>query len=405
MNLSYFIAQRIKVKQGNGFSSTIHQIAVASIAIGLAIILVSFLIFGGFKKTISDKVFNLAGHYQVSKYTLVEDFEEPPISKRSEFYEQVGDYPFVSHVQTYAHKAGLLKGEEEVDGVILKGVEANFDTLRFQPLIQSGRMIDFSDSNAINQIVLSEKIANRMQLAVGDRVLMYFVQDPPRFRRLTVVGIYNSALEEFDNRLIIGHLDLIRRLNGWSEDQVGGYEVFINQAEEIEARTAALVDILDFDLKLERSTDKYMEIFDWLTLIGRNVRIFLVLIVFVACFNMVSILFILIMERTQMIGLLKSMGATHRLISRIFVFNGVKIVLKGLLIGNVIGLGFGLLQDQFRLIPLDPANYYMTYVPIAWDWVMIIALNVLVFTSVALVQFLPTVIISGISPIKAIKFD
>ncbi|MCS4436742.1 ABC transporter permease [Aquiflexum gelatinilyticum] len=405
MNLSYFIAKRISFKRTGGFTGTIHRIAVASVAIGIAVSLGSFMILEGFQDKISEKVFSFTGHYQVQKFVSGNTFEESPTSKNSDFYKEHTKNSLISHVQVYAHKPGLLKGDEEVEGVLMKGVGPDFDTMGFQNSIIEGRFIQFSDSAASNEILVSRKIADKLKLEVGERITMYFVQEPPRFRRFEIVGLYETFLENFDDKIIIGDIQTIRNLNGWSEDQVGGFEVFVNDDKKLEEMAEPIYNSLDFDLKLIKVTDKYIEIFDWLILLNNNVYIFLGLILFVAAFNMVSILFILIMERTQMIGILKALGSTNKQIRKIFVWNGVRIIGRGLLIGNAIAFGFGLIQQKFQWIALDPASYYMTFVPISWNWPVFILLNASVLLVTTLVLFIPAMLISNIQPIKAIRFD
>lgn len=405
MNLSYFIAKRISFKRTGGFTGTIHRIAVASVAIGIAVSLVSFMILGGFQDKISEKVFSFTGHYQVQKFVSGNAFEESPTSTNSDFYKDYPKNQLISHVQVYAHKPGLLKGDEEVEGVLMKGIGPDFDTLDFQNSIIKGRFIQFSDSGASNEILVSRKIADKLKLEVGEKITMYFVQEPPRFRRFEIVGLYETFLENFDDKIIIGDIQTIRNLNGWSDDQVGGFEIFVHDNKKLDEMAEPIYNSLDFDLKLIKVTDKYIEIFDWLILLNNNVYIFLGLILFVAAFNMVSILFILIMERTQMIGILKALGSTNKQIRKIFVWNGVRIISRGLLIGNAIAIGFGLLQDKFRLVALDPESYYMTFVPISWNWPVFFILNAAVLLVTTLVLFIPAMLISNIQPIKAIRFD
>ncbi|MBD8487485.1 ABC transporter permease [Echinicola sp. CAU 1574] len=406
MNLSYFIAKRISFKRTGGFTGTIHRIAVASIAIGLSILILSFLILGGFQEVVSSKVFSFTGHYQVHKFTSSNAYEDLPSSKNSNFYKKYHEYGFIGHVQEYAYKPGLLKGDEEVQGVLLKGIGKDFDQEVFSQSLKSGRFIQFAeDGSASNEILLSSKIADKLRLKVGEKIIMYFVQDPPRYRRFDIVGIYETYLEDFDDKVILGDIQTIRNLNGWENDMVGGFEVFLKNPNQIDEMEDELYGRIDYDLKIDKVTDKYIQIFDWLKLLNNNVYVFLGLILFVAAFNMVAILFILIMERTQMIGMLKAMGSTNRQIRRIFVWNGIRIIGRGLLIGNLIGLGICALQDWTKVIGLDPTNYYMSYVPIQWNWPIIISLNVLVLLVTTLVLFIPAMVISNVQPIKAIRFD
>jgi lipoprotein-releasing system permease protein len=405
LNLSYFIAKRISFKRTGGFTGTIHGIAVTSVAIGLCISLVSFMILGGFQKEISEKIFSFTGHYQAMKFMSGNAFEESPISKNTDFYKNWRQNDFLQNVQVFAHKPGLLKGDDEVEGVLMKGVDRDFDTLTFKKSMIEGRFIQFSDDAAANEVVLSKKIANKLKLAVGEKVVMYFVQEPPRFRRFEIVGIYETYLENFDDKIVIGDLQTIRNLNAWEDDQVGGFELFLKDPILIDTHEESIYHLLDFDLKLIKSTDKYQEIFDWLKLLNNNVYIFLGLILFVAAFNMVSILFILIMERTQMIGILKALGSKNAQIQQIFFWNGLRIIFKGMWIGNAIAFGLGFLQDYFHLIPLDAENYYMSFVPIEWNWPVFIAMNLTVLLITGLVLFLPALVISNIKPIQSIKFD
>lgn len=405
MNLSYFIAKRISFKGTGGFTGTIHRIAVASVAIGIIVSLISFMILGGFQQEISKKVFSFTGHFQAQKFVAGNAFEESPISTQGDFFKNFPTNPLVKHVQVYAHKPGLLKGDEEVEGVLMKGVGKDFDTLGFRSSIVEGRFPQFSDTAASNEVIISRKIADKLILSVGDRITMYFVQEPPRYRRLEIVGIYETFLENFDDKIILGDIQMIRNLNGWKDDQVGGFEIFVHEPDKLDAMEEELYDGLDYDLKLIKVTDKYLEIFDWLKLLNNNVYIFLGLILFVAAFNMVSILFILIMERTQMIGILKALGSRNRQIRQIFVWNGIRIIAKGLLIGNAIGIAFGFIQDRWKVIQLDPMSYYMAFVPIDWNWPVFFLLNLAVLLVTSLVLFIPAMLISNIQPIKSIRFD
>lgn len=406
MNLSYFISKRINSSKSSSFSSTIHKIAVAGIAIGLAILIVSYLILGGFQRTIKEKIFSFTGHLHVTKFTLGNSFEEEPVSINNALFLNQDEYDFIDHVQEFSHKPGLLKTEEEVLGVLLKGVSHNFNLDQFGQHITQGSFPVFSDTAAYStEVLISEKIANTLRLEVGSNILMYFVQNPPRFRRIDVSGIYSTGLEDFDERIIIGDIRMIQRLNNWADTLVGGFEVFVKDPDNLEEAEEKLNDIVDYNLSIQSVEDRYLQIFDWLSLLNRNVIIFLALILFVACFNMVAILLILIMERTQMIGVLKALGSTNEQIRDLFVFNGMLLVVKGLAWGNLIGIGFGVIQSVFKIIPLDPENYYMEFVPIEWNWGMIILVNILTFGLVTLSLLIPTMIISRIKPIKAIKFS
>ncbi len=405
MNLSYFIAKRISFKRAGGFSATIHKIAVGSLALGLAVSLLAFMVLGGFQKTVSEKVYGFTGHYQVQQFTMSNAFEEAPFSVNADFAQNYSQLPFITKIQSFAHKAALIQGENEVEGVLMKGIAADFDTAAFQKYIIDGRMIRVPAEGTSNEVLVSALVADKLLLKVGDRITLYFVQDPPRFRRVEIVGIFQTYLENFDEKIVIGELQTIRNLNGWSEDKIGGYEVFVDNYKNTRAYAGDIEEIIDYDLKLIDSKDKFLEIFDWLSLLDTNVYVFIGLIGFVAIFNMGAILFILIMERTQMIGLLKALGAGNRQIRRVFFWNGIHILLRGLVIGNSIGLGIGFLQDQFKLVPLDPVSYYMGYVPIDWNWPVFLLINGGVTVLTAAVLWIPVMVISRVDPIKSIRFD
>jgi lipoprotein-releasing system permease protein len=379
---------------------------MGSIMMGIAVLLVSFAIMEGFNKKIQDKIFSFGSHLQVTKYDLHKSYEESPLTTNSELFKHPERIKEISHIQAFSLKPCLLKTDEEVLGVVLKGVGKDFNYPSFKINMVAGSFINFGNQEQPSKdILISERIADKLRLKVGDTVMVYFVQNPPRYRKLMVKGIYETGLEEFDDMIIIGDIRLNQKLNGWNDTLVGGYEIFIRDFSKLDEVSKKVFELMDYDMQLEKITDKYIQIFDWLTLLKRNVRIFLGLIIIVAFVNMVSTIFIMIMERTNMIGILKALGATDNQIHTIFIFNGLSIILKGMLFGNIIGLGFCYLQYHFKFIPLDAENYYMHTVPIEWNWFTIIALNAITFFLISIVLALPVVIISRIKPIQAIKFN
>ena len=405
MNLSYFISKRISSEAKGTFSSTIHKIAIGSITIGLAVMIVSFLILKGFQNTVTEKIYSFSSHLQVTKYTF-NSHEESPISMKDEVFDHFEDYDLIKHVQAYSHKAALLKTEEEILGIIFKGVGKRFDLEVFNENLVDGRFIDFSDASYAKEVVISQTIADKLRLQKDDEIIIHFFMDPPRVRKLKVVGIYETNLADYyDDKFILGDIRLIQRLNSWADTLAGGLEVFVKDIEKIDEAEALLDDVLDYDLYVEKVSDKYLQVFEWLFLISRQVNIFLGIILFVVCVNMISIILILIMERTRMIGLLKAFGATDRQVRMIFAYNGVNLIFKGLLGGNLLGIGVCLLQSYYKIITLNPSDYYMSYVPIGWNWQVILGLNLLTFIVVSLIIVIPTLAITRITPIKSIKFD
>lgn len=406
MNLPYFISKRISSGDKGSFASIIHKVAIASVSLGIAIMLISFLVLGGFQNSIKDKIFTFSGHIQIKKYTFTSEYEEIPILLEEERKQAILSDPLVRHLQRYALKPGLINRNDEVFGLLFKGVGLDYDTAALNEYMVEGRFPNFeTDKSFSSEVVISEFLANQMQVGVGDALPTVFIMNPPRNRRLVVTGIFNSGLADFDEQVVIGDFELIRVLNNWAQDYVGGYEVFINDLDDIADADDSILQKVGIDHMTERVDDKFVQVFDWLNLLSQNVFILIGLILFVASFNMISVLFILIMERTPMIGIFKALGAPNRLLRKIFAYNGLRLVFRGLLVGNLIGLIFGFLQYQFKLIPLDPATYYMAHVPIDWDWFRIIGVNVLTLLIVGVFLLIPTAIISRIRPVKAIRFD
>jgi lipoprotein-releasing system permease protein len=407
LNLYYFISKRINASKKGSFSAVVSVIAMGSIMMGIAVLLVSFAIMEGFNKKIQDKIFSFGSHLQVTKYDLHKSYEESPLTTNSELFKHPEKIKEIAHIQAFSLKPCLLKTEEEVMGVVLKGVGQDFNYASFKINMVAGSFINFNNNKdqPSKDILISQKIADKLRLSLDDTVMVYFVQNPPRYRKLMIRGIYETGLEEFDDLIIMGDIRLNQKLNDWNDTLIGGYEIFIKDFSKLEPVSKKVFELMDYDMQLEKITDKYIQIFDWLTLLKRNVRIFLGLIVIVAFVNMVSTIFIMIMERTNMIGILKALGATDNQIHTIFIFNGLFIILKGMLLGNIIGLGFCYLQYQFQFIPLDAENYYMHTVPIEWNWVTIVVLNAITFFLISIVLVLPVIIISRIKPIQAIKFN
>jgi lipoprotein-releasing system permease protein len=406
LNLSYFISKRISREHKEGFSSTIYKIAVTSIGIGLGAAIVSFLIMKGFQETVKDKMYSFSGHLIVTKFSMSNSMEETPLDINIDLYNRYAELGYVRHVQEYAHKAGLVKTDDEVLGVVVKGVGKSFDTATFKSNITQGRFIHFPDSGYSNEVVLSKIIADKLNVNVGEVITVHFFQNPPRFRRLTVTGIYETNLSEyFDGKIIIGDIRLIARLNDWADSVAGGLEVFVKDINTIEQAGHDMASMIDYDLNIEPVSSKYIQVFEWLNLLSRQVNILLIIILTVVCVNMISIILILVMERTQMIGMLKALGGSNKLIRSVFVYNGISLIVKGLLLGNAIGLGLCFIQYQFRIFKLNPEDYYMSFVPISWHWEIVAMLNLLNFLVVKVVLLLPTAIISRIAPIRAIRFD
>ncbi len=332
--------------------------------------------------------------------------EESPISQNSALFQSRKKLESIEYLYPYAHKAGIIKTDDEVMGTVLKGLDPDYPAAKFTPNLLEGRFIQFPKKGYSKDILIGLKTAQALDLHLGDTILVFFIQDPPRFRKLVVQGIYQTGMGEFDGRFILGDLRLIQRLNGWTESQVGGFEMFVHNFEQMEEEAIPeVLNIMDPTMGLQTVLSRFMDVFEWLSLLDQNVAIFLVLILVVAGFNMISVFLILIMERVQMIGTLMALGASHGQIQMIFLYRGLQLILWGMVWGNIIGLGFCTVQYYFPFIPLDVENYYMATVPIAWDWGIILGVNFLILVSILLVLLLPSSVISRIRPVKAIRFD
>ncbi len=383
----------------------ISRIAVGSIALSLAVMIIAFAIFEGFQNTIIDKLTTLVGHIEITKFDLNRSQEQTPIPLGRRLYQSGKEIPKVEHIQASIQKAGLLKTEDEVQGALLKGIGNDFDSSRFKPLIKVGRLPTRGAKKYQKEIMLSQHLANQLQLEVNDDLLVYFVQNPPRYRKLKVSGIYESGIEEFDELMAFVDIALLRKLNNWPDTLTGNYEIFLSSLNGLDQQLTVIESHMDYDMQYLDIVNGQRHYFDWFIMLERNVYILISIILFVASFNVIAALLILITERTGMIGVLRALGANALQIQKVFLYLGFDLIIKGLLIGNLIGLGLCALQYYFKLIPLDPVNYYMNVVPISFNWPVIIFFNALTACIVFVVLFLPTLIIRNIQPIRVIRFD
>lgn len=405
MNLPFFVSKRLQRSRTASFTRTVYGIGVWSIALGLAVMIVAFAVLFGFKSTVQDKLFSLAAHLRVTKYSLNQSYEETPIPIKNELTGRYRECSQLSHLQVVAHKPGILKTKDELQGVVLKGVGSDYDWQTFGKNLIAGTPIQPVDSGYSNQLIISKLIAEKLKLKVGDAVVMWFLQQPPRPRKLIIQGIYETGLEEFDNQLVIGDLKLIQRLNNWGKDTAGVFEIFVKDVKQLDQAAEQVANLMSVEMNLEKVTDRQRPIFDWLLLLDTNMVVFLALILFVVSFNMTSILLVMMMERTPMIGLLKALGSTNWQIRKIFLYQGISMIIKGLFLGNLVGIGICWLQQRFKLIPLDPTNYFMDTVPIEWNFPIILLLNLGTLFLVSAVLVIPTVVITRIQPVKAIQFN
>ncbi|MDX9725731.1 MAG: ABC transporter permease [Bacteroidales bacterium] len=414
MNLPYFVAQRLirGRREETSFSRPINVIAVTGIAMGLAVMIIAVAVLTGFKQQIRDKIVGFGSNIQIMNFDSNYSLETIPISDTQKFIPVIKSMPGIKHVQVFATKAGIIKTSDAIQGVVLKGIGSDFDWDFFRSNIVGGSTFSVTDTGRTNSVIISRRISDMLMLKTGDSFAMYFVQEPPRSRRFTISGIYETSLEEFDKMYVFCDIGHIKRLNGWSDDQVSGFEIFIDDFDKLDQMHMAVRDAVGYKLvegenqvKVTNIRMRYPQIFDWLNFQDMNVLIIIVLMLLVAGFNMISGLLILILEKTNMIGVFKALGAENRTIRRMFLYQAAYLISKGLLWGNLFGIGLALIQLKTGIISLDPASYYIKTVPINLELSHILLLNAGTMAAIIMMLIIPSQLISRITPVKAIKYD
>jgi lipoprotein-releasing system permease protein len=414
MNVALFIARKIQFgnKEKKQDSNPSIRIAIIGIALGLAIMILAVAIVTGFKREIQGKVIGFGSHIQVTSLSNNTTYETPPIIFPDSLIHTIGQIKGVKHVQRFATKPAIIKTDSEFQGIVIKGIDSQFNWDFFSKNLINGTTITFADSTASNEVVISQDIANTLQLKVNDTFLCYFVKENIRVRRFTVKGIYNSNFSEFDKLIVLADLRHVQRLNGWDEKEITGVEILVTDYKKIDAITDAV--FLQTANRFEEKGNTYYtrsikqlqpQIFGWLDLLDMNVWVILVLMLTVAGFSMISGLLILILERTNMIGVLKALGGKNWFIRKIFLYQAFFLVGKGMLWGNILGVCLALLQQQFNIITLDPLTYYVSTVPINLNLWYLVALNGLCLFFSLLVLLAPSHMIAKIEPSKAIRFE
>jgi len=380
-------------------------VAVAGIMLGLAVMILAIAILKGFKGTIIEKERGFNGDVAVYKHNLNSSYERSPFSLKADSLQMLRALPNVKEVNAFATKPGIINANDEIEGVVLKGIDSAYNQNSLKQIIISGHEIRFSDTiPAQQQILISRYTANRLKLKVGDDFLMYFVQEPLRKRKFTIVGVFNLGVEEVDKTYVIGDISIIRRLNNWKDDEVGGYEIMTNDFDELDATNQLILDFLPIQLLSITVTEQFPEIFEWLTLLDINSQIILILMILVAVINMISALLILILERTNMIGILKALGLTNLAIRKVFLYNALQLIGFGLILGNILGVGLCFIQYYTHFFKLDESAYYISYIPIDFNVSDIILLNLGTAILCLLALLIPSGLVSRITPVKAIRF-
>ena len=406
MKLSYFIARRLAFNAGHSFSRLIIRVAVTAVALSVAVMIIAGAIVNGFQKEISEKVFGFWGHVTIRSLEQGSSYGEVPVSKQQLFYPSLEKIAGVRHIQVFATKAGILKTGKEMEGMVLRGIGADFDWTFLKNYLVEGNILTAGDTSSKNKILISKTTSNRLQLHTGDEVIVYFVQQPMRYRKLTIAGIYKTGLEEYDKLYAIVDLALIQRINNWDSSQVGGFEVFLNDVRQLD-EMGEVINTEYAGQYLEAKTMKQVNpnLFDWLSLQSMNEKVIILLMLLVAIINMTTVLLILILERTNMVGILKALGGTNWMIRKIFLYQAAYITITGLVIGNLSGIGLCLAQKYFQVIKLPEESYYVSVAPVWIDLWYILAINAGTLIVCILTLVIPSYLVSQITPVKAIRFN
>lgn len=412
--LALFIAKKI-YKDGDGkkqVSRPAILISMIGIAIGLAVMIIAVGVVIGFKKEIRNKVIGFGGHVQITNFDSVASFETTPIAPTDSMLQSLYGYPEVEHIQRYSTKPGMIKTDEAFQGMVLKGVGPEFDPTFFAKHLVEGEIPAFSDSVSGNHILISKSLADKLMLKLGDRVNTYYFEKNVRTRPLTIRGIYQTNYSEYDNLFLITDIYTVNRLNNWKPGQISGLELYVDDYSK-------LYDIsYEIAYDTDHHTDHYgsiyfvrnieqlnPQIFAWLQVLDLNIWVILILMIGVAGFTMISGLLIIILERTNMIGTLKALGANNFTIRKIFLWFSVFLIGKGMIWGNVIGLTFYFLQSRFKLLKLDPTNYYIDAVPVAFDFWIFLLLNISAMVVAVLMLIGPSYLITKINPAASMRYE
>jgi len=413
LNLEYFIAKRIHFQQGKkNVSRPAVRIATIGIALGLAVMIISVAVVIGFKNEIRNKTIGFGGHIQITNFDNNNTYAMNPIKADNALIKKIASLDGVRHVEKFATKPGIIKTDTEFQGIVIKGVDANFDWNFFKSNMVEGRIIDVSHSTASKEVVLSKYMANLLGLKLGDSFFTYFIQDQVRARKFKIVGIYSTNFIEYDKLFLIADMRQVQALNDWDKDSFSGLEVLISDFDRIDEVGDAVYDVTANKFNKEGAaystqTIKQInpQIFSWLDLLDMNVWVILFLMLAVSGFNMISGLLILILERTNMIGILKSIGTTNWSVRKIFLYHSFFLIGKGMLWGNFIGLSLCAIQYFTGIVPLDPEAYYVATVPIYFNWLYIILLNVGTLIASLLMMIGPSYLITKINPAKIIRYE
>ena len=411
MNFEFFIAKRLISAQSykSSVSAPIIKIGVLAIAISTIVMLFAVAISVGLQQKIRDKAVAFNGHITISNFdTNLSEGAQAPIKKTQLFYPEFREVDGITHVQAVAQKFGIIRTETDFEGLFLKGVGIDYNWQYFKEFLIQGTLPNYSESYS-DEVLISEHLAKRLLFKLGDTFQMYFLKSdsssPPSIRKFKIVGIFNSGFEELDQTFLIGDLNHVQRLNRWSKDQVGQFEVFIKDYEDLEAKGLEVYAETPSTLNAQTVKQKYPVIFDWIAIFDKNTYGIIAMMILVGVINMITALLVLILERTQMIGILKALGSRSWSIQKVFIYTASYLAITGLILGNGIGLLLLFIQKYLSPITLNPSVYYVSKAPVDINLWTILSLNLLTFAICVLVLIIPSYLIAKIAPVKAIKFD
>ncbi|MGM5630985.1 FtsX-like permease family protein [Apibacter raozihei] len=409
LSFTWFISKKIAFSKSNknNLSQIIIRIGQTAVAIGIIVSVITLAIGLGSKKAIKQKMADFNGHITIRSYDSNNSFNSSRLNKKNVLIDKITGNPEVSNVQEYATKSGVIRTEVSFAGVILKGVTDDFDKERFKEFIVKGSIPEFTKDKLSNDVILSEKISKEMKLDVNSSFVMFFVRENqnPIYRRFTVKGIFRTDIKQIDDVFVIGDIQHIQKLNHWESEDIGGYDIFIKDIENLDEIFPQIEEFAGYNNFAEKATTTFSQINDWIQIFDTNIFIILAIMMVVVVINIIMVLLILIIERINSIGMLKTLGASNKQIRKIFVNYTLFIMMPGLIIGNIIAISLLYIQKYFEIIKLNPENYYVSTVPVYINFIHIIIISISAIIISGLVLLLPSYLISKISPIKAIKFQ
>jgi lipoprotein-releasing system permease protein len=404
-SLSYFIARRLSLQKGSGSSQLIVRIAIGAVALSIAVMIVAIAIVKGYQLEIRSKIIGFSTHIQIANLDMNNSFETNPIYRDSLLEHLLQSQPTVTHIQPFAIKAGILKTKEDFAGVVLKGIDSSFDWRFLQQHLIGGKTLELTREETSVDLFISQTLADKLKLELGDNVLLYIAQQPPRVRKFHITGIYHTGLAEMDELYAFVDMRQVQKLNNWSANAISGYEVGITDYNQLNQISSELLVLLPYYLQIHTIRDLYPQLFDWLGLLDLNVWVIIILMIIVACINMITALLILIIERSNMIGMLKAIGANNSTVGSVFIYMAGYLMVFGMVIGNILGIGICLSQFYFGWFKLSQEAYYLSQVPIQLEWQDIVMVNVGSFFICVMVLLLPARFVSRITPVKSIRFE